>query len=98
MPFQIGERVGDYEITGILGAGGMGQVYQVRNVLSNRTEAMKVLLPALTANKDIAERFLREIRVLASFDHPHIAALHTAQHTDGQILMVMEYIEGFSLD
>lgn len=98
MALQPGERIGDYEITGILGAGGMGMVYKVRNVLSDRTEAMKVLLPALTENRELSDRFLREIRVLASFDHPHIASLHTAQHADGQILMVMECIEGLSLD
>ena len=98
MALQPGDRIGDYEITGILGAGGMGKVYKVRNVLSDRIEAMKVLLPALTDNRELTDRFLREIRVLASFDHPHIASLHTAQNADGQILMVMEYIEGFSLD
>jgi serine/threonine-protein kinase len=98
MALQSGDRIGDYEVTGILGAGGMGKVYKVRNVLSDRTEAMKVMLPALNENREVSDRFLREIRVLASFDHPHIAALHTAQHVDGQVLMVMEYIEGLSLD
>jgi eukaryotic-like serine/threonine-protein kinase len=50
---QIGTRKGDYEILGVLGAGGMGKVYKVRNVLSDRIEAMKVLLPNLTDQKDL---------------------------------------------
>ena len=56
---NIGERIGDYEIVQVLGAGGMGQVYKVRNVLSDRFEAMKVLLPNLEGDPDLAERFLR---------------------------------------
>ncbi len=58
---NIGERVGDYEIVEILGSGGMGQVYKVRNTLSERMEAMKVLLPNLEGDPDLADRFLREI-------------------------------------
>jgi hypothetical protein len=95
---EPGERIGDYEVIDILGAGGMGKVYKVRNFISNRVEAMKVLLPDLTGNREVAERFLREIRVLASLDHPNIAELRTAQRVDRQILMVMEYLDGQSLD
>jgi serine/threonine protein kinase len=95
---EPGERIGDYEVIDILGAGGMGKVYKVRNFISNRVEAMKVLLPDLTGNREVAERFLREIRVLASLDHPNIAELRTAQRADRQILMVMEYLDGQSLD
>ena len=76
MPFQIGQHVGDYEIVQLLGAGGMGHVYSVRNTISNRAEAMKVLLPDLTAEPDLARRFIAERRTLASFDHPNIAQLH----------------------
>ena len=49
MALQVGERVGDYEVLALIGAGGMGQVYKVRNIFSNREEAMKVLLPDLTS-------------------------------------------------
>jgi eukaryotic-like serine/threonine-protein kinase len=97
MPFEIGQRVGDYQIVSMLGAGGMGQVYRVRNVISNRTEAMKVLLPNLVAEPDLAARFIGEIRILASFDHPNIAQLHTALQVDNQLVMVMEFVEGLSL-
>jgi serine/threonine protein kinase len=97
MPFEIGQRVGDYEIVSMLGAGGMGQVYRVRNVISDRTEAMKVLLPDLVAEPDLAARFIGEIRMLASFDHPNIAQLHTALQADNQLVMVMEFVEGLTL-
>lgn len=94
---QIGMRKGDYEILGVLGAGGMGKVYKVRNVLSDRIEAMKVLLPNLTDQKDLVERFLREIKVLAGLSHPNIAALRTALTIDNQLVMIMEYVEGTTL-
>ena len=95
---EIGQRIGDYEIAGILGAGGMGKVYKVRNVISDRNEAMKVLLPSLKADPELGDRFLREIRVQASLDHPNIAALHTAQSIGDQLVMIMEFVEGVSLD
>ena len=93
-----GTRKGDYEILGVLGAGGMGKVYKVRNVLSDRIEAMKVLLPNLVDQKDLADRFLREIKVLAGLNHPNIAAMHTALTIDNQLVMIMEYVEGSTLE
>ena len=98
MTLEIGSIVGDYEIVAILGAGGMGQVYKVRNVISDRVEAMKVLLPDLVNQPDLADRFLREIKVQASLEHPNIAALHTAVRVDNQLLMLMEFVEGVTLD
>jgi serine/threonine protein kinase len=95
---NIGERVGDYEIVEVLGQGGMGQVYKVRNILSERIEAMKVLLPNLEGDSDLADRFLREIKVQAAFDHPNIAKLFTALRASNQLLMVMEFVEGTSLE
>ena len=74
----------------------MGQVYRVRHLISQRTEAMKVLISG-SARPEVADRFLREIRVLANLSHPHIAALHTAFHHDDQLVMVMEFVEGFNL-
>ena len=92
-----GARKGDYIILGVLGAGGMGKVYKVRNSLSDRVEAMKVLLPDLSDQKDLADRFLREIKVLASLHHPNIAELRTALTIDNQLVMIMEYVEGLTL-
>ncbi len=98
MSLQIGETIGDYQVVGILGAGGMGQVYKVRNVISDRVEAMKILLPNLEGDTELADRFLREIKVQASLDHPNIAALHTAQRVGNQLLMFMEFVEGESIE
>ncbi|MFZ1973586.1 MAG: protein kinase [Candidatus Acidiferrales bacterium] len=98
MPDDVtGARKGDYLILGTLGAGGMGKVYKVRNTLSDRVEAMKVLLPDLSDQKDLADRFLREIKVLASLHHPNIAELRTALTIDNQLIMIMEYVEGSTL-
>jgi serine/threonine protein kinase len=97
MNFAIGETLGDYEIVSVLGSGGMGRVYKARNTLSNRLEAMKVLLPGSLGSPDADERFLREIRVQASLDHPNIAALRTALRIDNQIVMIMELVHGTSL-
>jgi eukaryotic-like serine/threonine-protein kinase len=98
MDLQIGSTIGDYQIVGILGAGGMGKVYKVRNVISDRSEAMKVLLPDLATAPELADRFLREIKVQASLEHPNIASLHTALRVDNQLLMLMEFVEGATLE
>src|SRR6266581_5313911 len=98
MSFEIGSTAGDYQVVAILGAGGMGQVYKVRNTISERVEAMKVLLPDLANEPDLADRFLREIKVQASLEHPNIAALHTAVRVDNQLLMLMELVEGVTLE
>jgi serine/threonine-protein kinase len=95
--FVPGQRIGDYEILGVLGAGGMGKVYKVRNTISDRIEAMKVLLANLAAQKELADRFLREIKLLASLDHPNIAKLNTALTLDNQLVMMMEYVDGVTL-
>ncbi len=94
---QVGSRVGDYEILQVLGAGGMGKVFKVRNVISDRIEAMKVLLPDLAGQQELADRFLREIKLLASLDHPNIAALRTALSVDNSLVMIMEYVEGVTI-
>lgn len=97
MGFEIGNRVFDYEITGVLGAGGMGKVYKVRNVISDRVDALKILLPDLAHEPDLADRFLREIKVLASLNHPNIAAFHTALTFENQLIMVMEFVSGIAV-
>src|SRR5262245_12968091 len=98
MDLQIDSQIGDYQVVGILGAGGMGKVYKVRNVISDRVEAMKVLLPDLAPEPELADRFLREIKVQASLEHPNIAALHTALRIDNQLVMLMELVEGVTLE
>jgi serine/threonine protein kinase len=95
--FTIGQKIGDYEILSILGVGGMGKVYKVRNQISDRVEAMKILLPDLTSHQSLADRFLREIRLLASLNHPNIASLRTALTYNNQLVMIMEFVEGETL-
>ena len=97
MNFSIGDTVGGYEIVGILGSGGMGEVYRVRNVISDRVDAMKVLLAGLQRDNDFATRFLREIKVQARLVHPNIAQLYTAFENQGNLMMILELIEGMSL-
>jgi eukaryotic-like serine/threonine-protein kinase len=98
MDFKPGDHIGDYEIVQVLGAGGMGKVYKVRNQISDRIEAMKVLLPNLAEDAELADRFLREIKVQATLEHPNIAALRTAQRLDNQLVMVLEFVDGMTLD
>jgi eukaryotic-like serine/threonine-protein kinase len=98
MNLQIGDTAGDYEILGELGAGGMGKVYRVRNLISDRIDAMKILRPDLVTDADMGDRFLREIKVHASLVHPNIASLHTALRHGDSYLMIMELVEGQSLD
>ncbi len=98
MDFNVGDLVGDYRVIGALGAGGMGTVYKVQHVISDRVEALKVLLPDLQGNSHLAERFLREIKLQAALSHPGIASLLNAFRLENRLLMVMEYVEGESLD
>jgi serine/threonine-protein kinase len=97
MIFEAGETVGDYEIAGVLGIGGMGRVYRVRNLLTNRMEAMKVVHSQTADDAGLSERFLREIRVHASLEHPNIAAVRTALRVKDRVVMIMELVEGASL-
>jgi len=78
MSLQVGEMIGDYEILGVLGVGGMGKVFKVRNTISKRIEALKVLLPDMRENPELTDRFLREIQAHASLENPNIASFYQA--------------------
>jgi serine/threonine protein kinase len=95
---QIGDILGDYQVTGILGRGGMGKVFRVRSLVTDREEAMKVVLPGLADDSDLADRFLRDIKVHASLQHPNIATLHTALRIEDRLIMILELVEGESLE
>ena len=97
MPLSIGDRVGEYQVETVLGAGGMGQVYGVRHGISDRLEALKAILPNQEGWDSEEERFLREIRLLAGINHPNIARLHTAFRDQGRLFMVMELVSGTTL-
>src|SRR5215469_7369616 len=95
---ELGRVIGDYEVVALIGQGGMGKVFKVRNLISDRAEAMKVLLPDLDPSPDLVERFLREIKVVAGLEHPNIASLRTALRVGNQVLMIMELVDGCSLN
>ena len=97
MDFAAGQQVGDYVITRPLGRGGLGAVYEASHTISQRSEALKVLLPEQSGTGDMDERFRREVRVLASLEHPSIAGLHHAFYFGEQLVMVMELVRGEDL-
>lgn len=97
MGWAPGTQVGSYEVLAFLGNGGMGEVYKVRHMISRRVEAIKLLLTGSSHSPEVADRFVREIRVLADLSHPNIAALHNAFHHEDQLLMVMEFVDGMNL-
>jgi serine/threonine protein kinase len=97
MAIRIGSVVGDYEVIDKLGSGGIGQVFRVRHTISHRIEALKLLLPVQLATPENTERFAREIRVVASLSHPNIAQLHNAFRHEGELIMIMEFVEGVTL-
>lgn len=97
MAFEVGKVIGEYTVEGSLGHGGLGTVYRVRHNISQREEAMKVLRTDLTDADGLAIRFKREIQLLASLNHPNIARLNTAFYFEGQLVMMMELVEGEDL-
>jgi serine/threonine-protein kinase len=90
-------RIGVYEITGWLGAGGMGEVYRARDTRLNRDVAMKVLSDAFALDPDRVARFAREAQLLASLNHPNIAAIHGIEDGPTGCALVLELIEGPTL-
>lgn len=97
MHFKPAQILGDFEIVRPLGRGGLGAVYEATHLISRRAEALKVVLPEQAGTPEMAERFRREIQLLASLSHPGIAALHNAFLHDGQLVMVMELVAGEDL-
>ncbi|HTV81544.1 MAG TPA: serine/threonine-protein kinase [Acidobacteriaceae bacterium] len=98
MGLHAGERLGIYEILLPLGKGGMGEVYRARDTRLNREVAIKVLPQAFADDPNRMARFEREARLLASLNHPHIAAIHGLEEADGQRALVMELVEGLTLE
>src|SRR6186997_1222948 len=97
MNLPAGTRIGAYEVTSLLGAGGMGEVYGARDTKLNRDVAIKVLLPAIAHDPDRLTRFSREAQVLASLNHPNIAQVHGFEDTADTPALVMELVEGPTL-
>jgi eukaryotic-like serine/threonine-protein kinase len=92
-----GTRLGVYEVTAQIGEGGMGQVYRATDTKLKRQVAIKILPPSLGADHDRLARFQREAEVLASLNHPNIAAIYGLEESSGVSALVMELIEGDDL-
>ena len=97
MAFQPGARFGNYEITRLLGIGGMGEVYRATDTRLQREVALKVLPTPFLDDADRLARFQREARVLASLNHPSIAAIHGVEHAAGIQALVLELVDGATL-
>src|SRR5260221_11521538 len=93
MPLSAGHRIGPYEIVSPLGAGGMGEVYRANDTNLGRQVALKVLPPAFANDSERMARFRREAQVLASLNHPNIAAIYGIEGN----AIVMELVEGKDL-
>ncbi|MBI5169117.1 MAG: protein kinase [Candidatus Eisenbacteria bacterium] len=97
MALAAGDRLGLYEIVAPLGAGGMGEVYRARDTRLDRVVAIKVLPEAFAEDPERLARFEREARLLASLNHPNIAALHGLESEGGRRYIAMEFVDGLSL-
>ena len=92
-----GTRIGVYEITAPLGAGGIGEGYRARDSKLKRDVALKVLPADVAGDRERLARFQREAEVLASLNHPNIAQIHGLEESDGVTALVMELVEGEDL-
>ena len=97
MALTPGTRLGVYEVTAQLGVGGMGEVYRATDTKLKRQVAIKILPSSFAANPDRLARFQREAEVLASLNHPNIAAIYGLEDADGVKALVMELVEGSTL-
>ena len=97
MILAAGVRLGSYEIRGLIGSGGMGDVYRARDVRLDRDVALKTLSDTWAAEGDGLGRFEREARILASLNHPNVAALYELFEAEGRRVLVMELVEGPTL-
>jgi len=98
MSLAVGQRIGAFEITGSLGAGGMGEVYRATDTKLKRHVAIKILPAAVASDPDRLARFRREAEVLASLNHPNIAAIYGFEDASDVHALVLELVEGRTLE
>ena len=98
MSLATGTRLGAYEVTASIGAGGMGEVYRARDLKLDRDVALKILPSAFAADPDRLARFEREAKTLAALNHPLIAQIYGIEDTTGVRALVMELVDGETLD
>ena len=92
---MIGKTLGSFECTALIGKGGMGEVYKAKDQKLGRNVAIKVLPEEFAKDADRVARFQREAKLLASLNHPNIAAIHGLEESDGTHFLVLELIEGY---
>src|SRR6202171_1693197 len=97
MALSAGTKLGTYEVLAPIGAGGMGEVYQAHDTKLGRDVAIKVLPEAFAHDPDRLSRFQREAKMLASLNHPNIAAIYGLEEDAGKSYLVMELIPGETL-
>src|SRR5216110_1770750 len=97
MSLRSGLRLGPYEITAAIGAGGMGEVYRAHDTRLDRDVAIKVLPDAVANDPDRLARFERDAKTLAALNHPNIATIHGVEESGGIRSLVMELVEGEDL-
>ena len=99
MPLSPGTRLGHYDVTSLLGEGGMGQVWQATDTQLGRQVALKILPDAFASDLDRLARFTREAQILASLNHPNIAAIYGIEEdeVEGRRALVLELVEGPTL-
>ena len=98
MALNVGSRLGHlYDVTALIGEGGMGQVYRATDIRLHRDVALKILPDAFAADPDRLARFQREAQVPASLNHPNIAQIHGIEEAEGTRALVLELVEGPTL-
>src|SRR5438876_2836191 len=97
MTQNTGTKLGRYEIRSKLGEGAMGEVYLAQDTKLERTVALKLLPAEVAANRDRMERFIREAKVAAALNHPHIAHIYEIAESEGVNFIAMEFIDGVTL-
>lgn len=98
MSIAPGVRLGAYEIIALIGAGGMGEVYRARDMRLGRDVAIKVLPSQFASDADLRARFEREARTISSLEHPNICALYDVGEHDGVAFLIMQHLEGETLE
>jgi len=97
MALHPGDRVGPYDVVGLIGVGGMGEVYAAHDARLGRRVALKILPERFTSDPHRLERFGREAQVLAALSHPNIAAIHGLEEHGGRPALVLELVDGPTL-
>ena len=97
MSLSAGTKIGPYEVIGLIGQGGMGEVWQARDTKLDRDVALRVLPEAFTADPDRLARFEREAKVLASLNHPNIGSIYGLEEAEGVKALVLELVKGPTL-